>query len=427
MIGRRAQASAQDGDKPMSFDDYDLRLGDIMRGERATIGKSLLDVQRELKIRATYVAAIENCDVAAFETQGFIAGYVRSYARYLGLDPEWAYQKFRNEAGFSVPDGMSAAAASKPGVARVAPVRDYHDPLANPSINFSPQRESFLGRLEPAALGSIAVLVALIAGIGFGGWTVVREIQKVQVAPIDRSPDVSAELDVIPAMRQAAADDVAEGADDIAMPGPDAFGRLYRPQPLDAPVMTARDGPISAIDPRRAQRGGVQGQEGAERVAGAMPVAPAMPQGFGGAAQDASGSGQGAEDGMTVSAQADAAPGEVQVVESQAPEVELMAVRPAWVRVSAADGTVLLEKTMESGERYTVPRTEDPPRLRTGNSGAVYFRIGDETYGPTAPGAQIASNIALSVEAVTADFDVADLSGDPDLREIIAVADAGED
>ncbi len=425
MIGRRAQASAQDGDKPMSFDDYDLRLGDIMRGERATIGKSLLDVQRELKIRATYVAAIENCDVAAFETQGFIAGYVRSYARYLGLDPEWAYQKFCHEADFTVPDGMSAAAAAKPGVARVAPARDYHDPLANPSINFTPPRESLLGRLEPAALGSIAVLVALIAGIGFGGWTVVREIQKVQVAPIDQSPDVVAELDVIPAVRSASSGGTADTADDIAMPGPDAFGRLYRPQPLDAPVMTARDGPISAIDPRHGRRGGPHEQPGAERVAEATPMAPAMPQGFGGVGQIASAAD--AQGDMASGAADNAAPGGVQVVEAQAPEVELMAVRPAWVRVSAADGTVLLEKTMESGERYTVPRTEDPPRLRTGNSGAVYFRVGDETYGPSAPGAQIASNIALSVEAVTADFDIADLSGDPDLREMIAVAEAGEE
>ncbi len=68
--------------KPKSFDDFDLRLGDIMRGERATMGKSLLDVQRELKIKATYIAAIENADPSAFESPGFVAGYVRSYARY---------------------------------------------------------------------------------------------------------------------------------------------------------------------------------------------------------------------------------------------------------------------------------------------------------------------------------------------------------
>ncbi len=59
-----------------------------MRGERATMGKSLLDVQRELRIKAAYIAAIENRDPSAFDTPGFIAGYVRSYARYLGMDPD---------------------------------------------------------------------------------------------------------------------------------------------------------------------------------------------------------------------------------------------------------------------------------------------------------------------------------------------------
>ena len=36
----------------VGFDAFELRLGDLMRGERATMGKSLLDVQRELKIKA---------------------------------------------------------------------------------------------------------------------------------------------------------------------------------------------------------------------------------------------------------------------------------------------------------------------------------------------------------------------------------------
>ena len=94
MIGRRVPPSAQDSDKPKGFDDYELRLGDIMRGERATLAKSLLDVQRELKIKASYIAAIENCDVSAFETPGFVAGYVRSYARYLGMDPETTFRRF---------------------------------------------------------------------------------------------------------------------------------------------------------------------------------------------------------------------------------------------------------------------------------------------------------------------------------------------
>ena len=40
---------------PKGFDDYDFRLGDILRGERATLGKSLLDVEKELKIKPKLV------------------------------------------------------------------------------------------------------------------------------------------------------------------------------------------------------------------------------------------------------------------------------------------------------------------------------------------------------------------------------------
>src|SRR5690606_24664330 len=111
MIGWRSKPQAAEEEKPKGFDDFDLRLGDLMRGERATLGKSLLDVQRELKIKATYIAAIENADVSAFETPGFVAGYVRSYARYLGMDPDESFARFCREANFAVAHGLSASAA----------------------------------------------------------------------------------------------------------------------------------------------------------------------------------------------------------------------------------------------------------------------------------------------------------------------------
>ena len=49
MIGRREPPTVAEQPKLKGFDDFDLVLGDVMRGERATLGKSLLDVQRELK------------------------------------------------------------------------------------------------------------------------------------------------------------------------------------------------------------------------------------------------------------------------------------------------------------------------------------------------------------------------------------------
>ena len=39
MIGRRHSASVDEITEPKAFDDFELRVGDVMRGERATMGK----------------------------------------------------------------------------------------------------------------------------------------------------------------------------------------------------------------------------------------------------------------------------------------------------------------------------------------------------------------------------------------------------
>ena len=400
MIGRRFRAPAAAVDKPKGFDDFDLRLGDLMRGERATLGKSLLDIQRELKVKATYIAAIENADVSAFETPGFIAGYVRSYARYLGMDPEWAFAKFCREANFEVAHGMSSAASS----ASVAALRarqnlaEGRDPISTLNTSFSPRGDSMLSRVEPGAVGSFAVLIALIAALGYGGWSVLQEVQRVQLAPIDQAPSVVAELDPLagvqdgaPLTRKAPVADATE-ADLLAANGvtADPLDRLYEPQALDVPVLTARDGPIAAINPRVAGL-----------VADAAPV-----------------------DALTVDDPVD--DGSVQVVAAAKPGVEVLAVRPSWVRISAADGTVLFEKILDAGERYVVPPLQQAAELRSGNSGSIYFVVNGQTFGPAAPGAQVVKGVSLASEVLTTTYTLADLSGDADLAQYVTVADASD-
>jgi cytoskeletal protein RodZ len=400
MIGRRAKPSTAEIDKPKGFDDFELRLGDLMRGERATMGKSLLDVQRELKIKATYIAAIENCDVSAFETQGFVAGYVRSYARYLAMDPDWAFSKFCVEANFAVAHGMSAAASSAGITAVRSRAAEHRDPLGNPNASFVPRAESMLARVEPGAVGSIFVLIALISAIGYGGWSVLQEVQRVQLSPVDQAPTVVAEIDPLgnvdasaaPLVRSAPATagsaDVVAANDETAQP--DLMGRLYRPEALDVPVLVSRDGPIAAIDPR---------------ISSALPAA-----------------GAGAETtSADFDAQAAAIDAAIQVVTADAPAVELLAVRPSWVRVQSADGTVLFEKNLDAGERYVVPQMEEPAVLRAGNSGSVYFAVNGVTYGPAAPGSQVVKNVVLSPEALTAAYAIAEPTGDEDLARFVSV------
>lgn len=212
MIGRfRPPEVREQPEEPKGFDDFELRLGDVMRGERATMGKSLLDVQRELKIKASYIAAIENADPTAIETPGFVAGYVRSYARYLGLDPEWAFRAFCAEANFETASGMATQPLSRRSDSRAADA-DRGDLFANSVLNFAPRRaEGLLSKIEPGAIGSTAVLVALIGLIGYGGYSVLKEVQKVELVPVDRTPSLAATLDPLSdaVAPQAMTDDVA--------------------------------------------------------------------------------------------------------------------------------------------------------------------------------------------------------------------------
>lgn len=403
-LGRQPVDEGDAETRPLGFDDYDLKLGDIMRGERATLGKSLLDVQRELHIRATYIAAIENGDLSVFDSPSFVAGFVRSYAKYLKLDPEWAYETFCRETGFSVAQVMIKPGRDKTEV-KVADKPVPEGLLTR--VTISPP-EPLWRRVEPGALGSVLVLLVLIAGLGYGAWALLQEIQRVQLAPVDQSPSVLVDLDPLGSVTSTPD---ADAAFELASPGSrerstsversitggEGSVRVYRPQGLDLPVMESRDGPIASITPRT-------GVERADNDA-SDSISRALAEALEGLDQ----------------------PTQVQVTADGPPSVELLAVRPSWVRVRAADGTTLFEKILDAGERFAIPQSEAPPTLRAGNSGSVYFMVDGQAYGPAAPGAQVVSNVELSPEMLRERFEVADLSRDADLERIIALAEANED
>ncbi len=385
--------------KLKGFDDFALSLGDELRGERATLGKSLLDVQRDLRIKAAYIAAIENCDPSVFPNQGFIAGYVRSYGRYLKLDPDEMFKRFCAESGFlGVNAGMSPAKSEKKSA-----------PVALKGAEVSPrfpsyvtgQSESILNVISPSGIASAFVLTALIGGLGFGGWMLVNDIQRVEFAPIDQTPSTTASVDNLADVSEEALDvaggSIVNSTIQSSELGDGVLGRLYRPQELAVPKLQPRDGPIASIDPDTVGVLKPKGiptiietvSEASQSVVAAMPTEPVV------------------------------------TIEASAPEIQLYATRAAWVRVHYDDGTVLFEKILEKGEYYTLPEDAKRPLLRAGNSGSVFVLVDDVPYGPVGSGTSVAKQVALSDIEIRENFATAtNLTLAPEAESTVSTAES---
>ena len=383
-------------DRPKGFDDFELKLGDTLRGERATLGKSLVEVQNELKIKAAYISAIENCDPIAFDTPGFVAGYVRSYARYLNLNPDEVFAKFCAESGFTTVHGMSNKASS---------IKSNTDSALLPSENFIDGEKLFsksptaildnsaktFDKIEPGSIGSLVALICVVCGIGYGGLNLFNQIQTVEISPSEASPIVLTEISS-GLLREDLNNPKTSG---VTI---DQLDRLYRPQALDVPVLTARDAPISTLDPSFSNNFAMKEELNISEIAT-----------------------NGSEAGITEKLLSDGFEEvSIQVVQDLPPSIAVLVAESAWVQITAADGTVIYENIMLPGEEFVLPQLEVPPKLRAGMSGYVYFSVNGELFGPVGSGTSVRKNVELSASNISSTLQTPELSNKKLIAELVS-------
>lgn len=105
---------------------------------------SLSDVAEHLHIRSTYLQAIEEEDWAVIGAPVYIRGFIRTYARFLGVDPEHAIEAF------------NATVPSAP------PTKQWSG--GTPPVQGGGSRPSVLLWLAGV------VAVGLVAYVGYGYW-----------------------------------------------------------------------------------------------------------------------------------------------------------------------------------------------------------------------------------------------------------------
>ncbi|RYF91502.1 MAG: helix-turn-helix domain-containing protein [Caulobacteraceae bacterium] len=85
--GRHEAPTLQDG--------HDL--GAALKAIRLFHGVTLQDLADATRIRQTYLAALEDMRLDELPSRPFAIGYVKAYARHLGLDVEQAVERFRSD------------------------------------------------------------------------------------------------------------------------------------------------------------------------------------------------------------------------------------------------------------------------------------------------------------------------------------------
>ena len=427
------------GFKVNGFDSYTLLLGEELRGERATFGKSLLQVQKDLKIKAAYISAIENCDIDAFPNKGFVAGYVRSYARYLNLNSEEVYERFCTESGFSSYD--SPRNLVDVNVHKNKGLKKYNVQKQldwKPSyVGFQEVDNSILSK-GYLFLGPFFLAFLVIFGIGFGAWKVLIDIQKLKIVPADSLPIIMSEMNL------KSSEIISENkVESFQLKSKDFNSVDYEVsvnRKLLAPQVSYRDGPIVNL---QLEDVGVLGINSTKLDVSLPFIATSKGSVSGSVIKtfdfgvtpefDASASvlhNHSVHVGMDMhvsdaqeilNSKFEQDPGSTDqhslsqkekndVVASRVDTtLNIFAVKPSWIRINDEARKVVFEKILKAGEVLEIKNNWINGNLRAGNAKDLFFSLNGVTYGPVSDSRKVIKNFRIDPQNIFKSLKINDL------------------
>ena len=428
------------GFKVNGFDSYTLLLGEELRGERATLGKSLLQVQKDLKIKAAYISAIENCDLDAFPNKGFVAGYVRSYARYLNLNPEEVYERFRTESGFSSID--SSRKFESTNKIKNKGLKDYsietHLEWKPSYVGFQEYDNSILSKGYVFFLPFL-LAIFIVFGISFGAWKVLIDIQKLKIVPADNLPIIMSEMnlhssEIVNENKINSFQLATKDFDNIKF-------EVSENIKLASPKVSYRDGPIVDL---RLEDIGVLGIN-SMKLDRALPYASAsvgvmkekvlaknfdygvFPE-FGELGSNENKKFTDIKIGMTGPLEEGVTSNKIRqdilsgnqytfsvnkkdnvVGKRPVTTLNIFAVNPSWIRIKNIERQVVVEKILKAGEVLEIKNNWFNGDLRAGNAKDLFFSLNGVTYGPVSEKRKVIKNFKIDPQNIFNSLKINDL------------------
>jgi hypothetical protein len=130
-------------------------VGEILLTARERKGVDLTRAERETKIRARHLAALESGDMSALPALVYAKGFLRNYSTYLGLDADEMLSRWRKEI-------------DQPGSAETPRVKPPPQPITAPSRGF---------KLTTGLVVALVLATVVFAFVGYIGLQLVRFTQ----------------------------------------------------------------------------------------------------------------------------------------------------------------------------------------------------------------------------------------------------------
>ena len=290
------------------------------------------------------------------------------------MDPEDCYRRFCYESGYESPSALQSTTgkiSGGDGLTAGAVISGVGAEIAKSRFAAPPVSNRFRARISLGALTSSAALVALVAGLTYGGYALLQDIQRVGIAPIPSAPSVVAEAPDIelPAVDMQALQKPQAGD----YRGGGALAAVVAPTDLPPLEQLRRDGPISAINPETAGM--------FARIQELRPPVIDTP-----------------DDSIMLATFQSEQPSEskpMQLVEQTPKGVSLVFLEEAWIRIRESGNTTVFEGTYRPGDTIELPDRLETPRLKAGNAGGIFVYVDGVAHGPLGARGHVARNISL--------------------------------
>jgi cytoskeleton protein RodZ len=320
-------------------------VGRDLRAARLRRGDEIAQVSRALKIRKDHLEALEEDRLEDLPGKTYAIGFVRSYARHLGLDTDQYVERFKQEIS-----GRADEHSREP-----APIHTEE------------------GRHLPHGWRIVAGVVIVL--LGYGVWHL--------MAP---SGDSSQQVPPPPVLNP-------------PKPRPKPA-----PQPIVAPAQTATP-PAAADAVPPAPAAGAPGQQAAASpppAAGAKTPATSTTQMAAPPTSQASATPPAAQTGSSQAA-VPTTDSQTFGAANTNSRVVLRARGPVRVTVKGPDGSVLLNRDLQAGDIYQAPN-EPGITLATSDGGALEMDVDGKNLGTVGQPQQVLGRVSLEPESLMERF-----------------------